>query len=212
MRRRQLMTSARQNWGTPRSFYKWVDAGFRFTVDTCAEPWNTKHSRFWSKDDDGLAQDWTREIGWCNPEYDKVEFWLQKGKHAAKLGGTSVHLVASRVDTDWWRSATEADNGRLRDSYFHQRSRVWWTVWSEITIGIYHHDQRIPFDLPIEEKAKRVALGKSTDDGAVFPSSILIFDPPRFRKRLGPPPPTRKQADAALERFGRPLLTEGRPR
>lgn len=212
MRLRRFTTSSRQNYGTPRQFFRWVDAAFGFTVDACAEPWNTKLTRYWSKDQDGLQQDWSREIAWDNPPYDQVDLFLAKGKEAAKLGGTNVHLVASRVDTDWWRSATEKDNGGLRDSYFHFESRVLWLLYSEITVGIYHHDARIPFDLPADEVARRIAEKKGTDDGAVFPSSILIFDPPKFRPRLGPSRPSRRTAEAAAIRFCRPLLTLGRPK
>lgn len=54
-------SSKTDNWATPKSFYDRLDAEFMFTLDPCADKDNAKCARYFTKDDDGLVQDWSRE-------------------------------------------------------------------------------------------------------------------------------------------------------
>jgi hypothetical protein len=60
---------------------------FRFTIDVAASPHNAKLPRYYSMEDDGLAQSWAGERVWCNPPYSVVEPWLLKAhaEHRAEL-------------------------------------------------------------------------------------------------------------------------------
>lgn len=51
---------------------------FNFTVDVAASPANAKLPRFYTSEDDGLAQDWSGERVWCNPPYSSIEPWAEK--------------------------------------------------------------------------------------------------------------------------------------
>lgn len=207
-------SSDRMNWGTPRDFYAWADAAFGFTIDACAEKWNAKHRRFWSKEQNALAQDWSTEIAWNNPEYgDAVGDFLEAAKEGARNGGTSVNLVPSRVDTAWFRRATEQGMGRLRRSGYHPFSRVLWLCWRDVTVGVYHHNERLVFELPEAERQARIKAGKNPNEPAPFPSTLIIYDPPLWRARLGGKRlPTATENNAAIAKWGRPLLTSARPR
>ena len=46
-------------WATPQDFFDRVNAVFKFDLDVCALPENAKCERFFSPEQDGLAQDWT---------------------------------------------------------------------------------------------------------------------------------------------------------
>ena len=43
-----------------------------FTVDVAAAPHNTKCERFYTAEQDGLAQSWAGETVWCNPPYSSI--------------------------------------------------------------------------------------------------------------------------------------------
>ena len=53
-----MFTSTTGEWSTPQDVYDDLDAEFGFTLDPCATPENAKCERYFTKDNDGLAQDW----------------------------------------------------------------------------------------------------------------------------------------------------------
>jgi site-specific DNA-methyltransferase (adenine-specific) len=93
---------ARQCWATPRRLFAALHREFRFTIDACALAHNAKLERFWTPEQDGLAQDWTGERVWCNPPYDFIEPWVEKAYHHGEAGGFSALLLPVRTDRDWW--------------------------------------------------------------------------------------------------------------
>jgi len=217
-----LVSSKFQAWGTPRPFFDWLDAAFGFTVDACAEKWNAKLPRFWSPEQNGLMQDGRGEVKFCNPEYGAVEAWVEKNVHDVKRGGTAINLVASRVDADWFRACTEGAIGRQRRSFFSP-ARVWWLVGSEMTVGIYHHPHRLWFEYPphragcawcaTNDEVRAIHQRKKKPSQALFPSSVIIMDPPVGRPRI----PLRKHAprlvvdERGVDYRSLPLLSLGRP-
>ena len=58
---RALVTSKRQNWGTPDAYFRRLDKILRFTLDACATLDNAKCGRFVSPEADGLNVSWCRE-------------------------------------------------------------------------------------------------------------------------------------------------------
>jgi hypothetical protein len=59
---------------TPEVFDPLEDR-FGFTVDVAASERNRKVDRFYSIEDDGLAQSWAGERVWCNPPYSNIGEW-----------------------------------------------------------------------------------------------------------------------------------------
>lgn len=110
-----------QNWGTPQDFFDMVNAWGRFTLDVCAEPWNAKCKRYYTKEQNGLAQPWgPNERIWCNPPYSNPRPWLERGWHAAINEGSEVtYLLPAATDTVWfnefcWCSDIAFIQGRIK--------------------------------------------------------------------------------------------------
>ncbi len=82
-------SSATDLWATPQAFFDSINAEFGFELDVCATPDNAKCEKFFTKDDDGLAQEW-RGIVWMNPPYGReIGAWMKKAYESARGGGNS---------------------------------------------------------------------------------------------------------------------------
>lgn len=112
--------AVRDDWETPPEFFARYDDRFHFTLDACATSETAKCARYFTKEQDGLAQDWGSETVWVNPPYGReIPKWMKKAWDSAKGGATVVMLVPSRTDSAWWhdyamRGEVEFLRGRLR--------------------------------------------------------------------------------------------------
>lgn len=98
-----VKSSATDEWATPQATFDALHAEFGFNLDVCATPENTKCVRFFTKETDGLAQDWSGSVCWMNPPYGRgIAAWMEKAVQAWKNGATVVCLVPARTDTRWW--------------------------------------------------------------------------------------------------------------
>jgi phage N-6-adenine-methyltransferase len=91
-------------WETPQDFYDNLDKLFHFTLDVCADPTNAKAETFFTKEEDGLSQKWTRNV-WMNPPYGRViGKWIRKAYEETQNGNVDVAvcLVPSRTCSAWW--------------------------------------------------------------------------------------------------------------
>jgi len=93
-------------WETPQDFFETLDREFHFTLDVCATPENTKCQRFFTKKEDGLRRDWSEEIIWLNPPYDKdIVKWMAKAYLTTRKGGLVVALISGKsTDTVMWHN------------------------------------------------------------------------------------------------------------
>ena len=56
----ELMFSSKTDmWATPQAFFDKLNSLFQFETDVCALPANTKCHKFFTPEQDDLAQDWT---------------------------------------------------------------------------------------------------------------------------------------------------------
>jgi len=53
-----MFSSATDLWATPQSFFDQLNAEFHFNLDPCATPENAKCTKFFTKEIDGLRQNW----------------------------------------------------------------------------------------------------------------------------------------------------------
>lgn len=116
-----LFSSRTEEWPTPQEFYDRLDEEFNFTLDPCATAENAKCATYFTKEQDGLSQDWGKHVVFCNPPYGRaIGPWVQKCHDAAEQGATVVLLIPSRTDTryfhDWiyGRAELRFVKGRLR--------------------------------------------------------------------------------------------------
>ena len=112
-------SSATDLWSTPQDFFDKLNAKYAFTLDVCATPDNAKCEKFFTKDDDGLVQDWYGTC-WMNPPYGRtIGQWVRKAHKSSQSGATVVCLLPARTDTAWWhdfaaKGQVEFIRGRLK--------------------------------------------------------------------------------------------------
>jgi phage N-6-adenine-methyltransferase len=95
-------SSATDLWETPQDFFDALNREFGFELDVCATPENAKCKRYFTKEQNGLVQEW-KGICWMNPPYGReIGAWMKKAHESAQGGATVVCLVPARTDTKWW--------------------------------------------------------------------------------------------------------------
>jgi phage N-6-adenine-methyltransferase len=114
-----MMSSATPEWATPAEVFAPLNAEFGFTIDVCAVPENAKCDRFFTPEQNGLAQKWTG-VCWMNPPYGRgIGAWIRKAWESAQAGATVVCLIPSRTDTAWWHDYV------MRGEIRFQRGRIY---------------------------------------------------------------------------------------
>jgi len=94
-------SSKTDDWATPQAVFDELDKEFNFTLDPCASQENHKCEKFFTKEDDGLKQNWQGERIFCNPPYGRViKDWVQKMFSGG--GEITVGLLPARTDTKWF--------------------------------------------------------------------------------------------------------------
>lgn len=118
-----LFSSATDLWSTPNDFFEKFNEEFHFTLDPCATKENAKCPIFYTKEEDGLRQDWEGHVVFCNPPYGReLPKWVEKAyKESRKPNTTVVMLIPARTDTRYfhdyiYHNATEIRflKGRLK--------------------------------------------------------------------------------------------------
>ena len=94
-----LFTSITDQWATPQWFFDELNEEFHFDLDPCADETNHKCERYFTREENGLAQEWTGRV-FCNPPYGReIGKWVKK---AAESGTLVVMLLPARTDTKWF--------------------------------------------------------------------------------------------------------------
>ena len=99
-----MYSSKSDDWGTPQKLFDELNAEFNFDVDVCASAENAKCHRYFSKEENGLEQDWTKfNTCFMNPPYGRqIGTWIEKAYDASVNGTTVVCLLPARTDTRWF--------------------------------------------------------------------------------------------------------------
>ncbi len=112
--------SSTPEWPTPQWLFDALDAEFGFGLDPCSTHENAKCVRHFTREEDGLQQDWGDSVVFMNPPYGReIAKWMQKAYESAQRGATVVCLVPARTDTAWWhryamRGEIRFYRGRIR--------------------------------------------------------------------------------------------------
>lgn len=110
-----LFSSRTDDWPTPQTFYDALNAEFHFTLDPCATRENRKCRAYFTKEQDGLCQDWGRHRVFCNPPYGRaMREWTRKCYDASLAGALVVLLAHSRTDTHWFHEWVYGKAGEIR--------------------------------------------------------------------------------------------------
>lgn len=104
MMRETLFSSNSMEWETPIEFFKELDKEFHFTLDPCCTSATAKCSKYYTRSENGLAQDWKGETVFVNPPYGRnLIQWVQKCYiESHKPGTTVVMLIPARTDTRYF--------------------------------------------------------------------------------------------------------------
>jgi len=113
-----LFTSNSDEWETPQGLFNELDKEFHFDLDPCATKENAKCSIYYTKEEDGLKQDWNIvDLGirfevksvFMNPPYGReIGRWVEKAHKESRrsasrtYGATVVCLLPARTDTKWY--------------------------------------------------------------------------------------------------------------
>ena len=99
MNKELFFSSKTDDWETPQAVFDELDNEFHFTLDVAASHSNAKCADYFTKEQDGLSQEW-RGVVWCNPPYGRyVGKWVAK---AATSNALVVMLIFAKTDTAWF--------------------------------------------------------------------------------------------------------------
>jgi len=102
-----MMSSLSDEWETPQQLFDILNAEFGFQTDVCATAENAKCAHFYTKDQNGLDQQWSG-VCWMNPPYGReIIQWVKKAFETTQQGGGNciiVCLLPARTDTKWWQN------------------------------------------------------------------------------------------------------------
>lgn len=102
MVRKALTSSKTGEWETPQWFFNQLNEEFHFDLDPCSTPQNAKCALYFTREDNGLNQDWTGNV-FVNPPYGRgIDRWVEKAYLEAQKGAVIVCLLPARTDTIWW--------------------------------------------------------------------------------------------------------------
>ena len=100
----QVHFSSKSNeWNTPDDLYNILDKEFNFTLDPCTNGENNKCDKFYTEKENGLIQDWSKDIVFMNPPYGRqISQWIEKAYNESLKGAKVACLIPSRTDTKYW--------------------------------------------------------------------------------------------------------------
>ncbi len=114
----KIFTSSKSdNWETPDWLFKQLDNEFHFEVDAACAPSNKKCNHgfyYFDETDNALNRNWydfpldngkNATSIFCNPPYNNLKQWIDKGYEASKHGCTVVFLLPlTKCDQKWWHN------------------------------------------------------------------------------------------------------------
>lgn len=99
-------STGKDDWGTPQDLFDALNEEFNFTLDPCADNNNHKCAKYYTIEQDGLAQSWAGETVFCNPPYSRKTKTNAVKLHGCKnvtkrqpRGIVVVMLIPARTDT-----------------------------------------------------------------------------------------------------------------
>jgi site-specific DNA-methyltransferase (adenine-specific) len=99
-----MFSSKTDQWATPSETFAELDAEFHFDLDPCADVDNHKCERYFTKEINGLSQNWGGYNVFCNPPYGRqIGEWVKKAYEESRKPNTLVvMLIPARTDTKWF--------------------------------------------------------------------------------------------------------------
>lgn len=96
--------------GTRPEVFDPLQAEFNFTLDVAASDLNRKCVRYFTREQDGLAQSWHGARVWCNPPFSNLAAWAAKAVQETVGGGCPLVVMLlpnNRCEQIWWQKHVE---------------------------------------------------------------------------------------------------------
>ena len=87
-------SSKTNEWYTPQPLYDKLNAKYKFNLDPCATSENAKCDKYFTKEDNGLIQQWVEKA---------YQEWLRDKNRVI------VMLIPARTDTRYWLGGSNKD-------------------------------------------------------------------------------------------------------
>ena len=95
-----IQTAKTIEWNTPKWLFEKLNKEFHFDLDPCCTHENALCKNHFTKEEDGLRQNWGGQTVYCNPPYGReIADWVKK---AAESNALVVMLLPARTDTKWF--------------------------------------------------------------------------------------------------------------
>jgi phage N-6-adenine-methyltransferase len=97
-------SSKTNEWYTPQPLYDKLNAKYNFNLDPCATSENAKCDKYFTKEDNGLIQQWDGNV-FVNPPYGReIKQWVEKAyeEWLRDKNRVIVMLIPARTDTRYW--------------------------------------------------------------------------------------------------------------
>ena len=93
---------------TPKEIWNDLSKEFNFTTDACASHKNHLCSKYWTKEDDALKQDWNDQVIYCHPMYDRyIPKFIKK---AVESNSKCVFLLPSSTNSVYFHHGQNAND------------------------------------------------------------------------------------------------------
>lgn len=150
--RLRMFSSKDQTWSTPQWLFDKLNSIFGFELDPCAETQTAKCKNYYTKEEDGLKQDWSKfKSVYVNPPFSKeLPLWCKKCYEEASKCNHIVMLISARTDTKYWQD------------YCFKASAICF-IKGRLKFESHNSPERKPRSAP-------------------FPSAIIIFGNPTFQQ------------------------------
>jgi len=90
-------------WTTPTDVFDKLNKAYDFTLDPCCTKESALCEKFYTIEEDGLQQDWSKDVVFMNPPYGRgINKWIEKAYLESRMGAVVVCLIPARVDTRYW--------------------------------------------------------------------------------------------------------------
>lgn len=86
-----LFSSKTDQWATPQKFFDELNKEFEFNLDPCADESNHKCDKYFTKNDDGLTQDW-----------GDTQYFVIRHMGEKLVNGLQNHIKKARSPTLQW--------------------------------------------------------------------------------------------------------------
>ena len=111
-----VFTSNSEEWYTPKWIYDLLNTKYKFTLDPCATATSAKTAKYFTKETDGLKQDWGGNVVFVNPPYGRTMYdWVKKCyEESIKPNTKVVLLIPARTDTKYFHEYIYKPENEIR--------------------------------------------------------------------------------------------------